>query len=127
MGFRTGSYAKVWEVLPVSDTRTKVRLSISRKVNDEYVQDFGDYVYFSGTGSARKAASLKNGDRIKLGDVDVRNRYDKEKRMTYYYPTVFSFEIVNDGNAHTTPPQKPYSGVDEGEYGEDESGDHLPF
>lgn len=127
MGFRTGSYAKVWEVLPVSDTRTKVRLSISRKVNDEYVQDFGDYVSFSGTASARKAASLKSGDRIKLGDVDVRNRYDANNRKTYYYPTVFTFDIVSSGNAQTASPQNQHGGVDEGEYGEDESGDHLPF
>jgi len=31
MGFRTGAYAKVWEVTPMSDTSTKVRMSISRK------------------------------------------------------------------------------------------------
>lgn len=33
MGFRTGAYAKVWEVTPMSDTSTKVRMSISRKTN----------------------------------------------------------------------------------------------
>ena len=31
MGFRTGAYAKIWEVTPMSDTSTKVRLSVSRK------------------------------------------------------------------------------------------------
>ena len=25
MGFRTGAYAKIWEVTPMSDTSTKVR------------------------------------------------------------------------------------------------------
>lgn len=27
MGFRTGAYAKVWEVTPMSDTSTKVRMA----------------------------------------------------------------------------------------------------
>ena len=30
MGFRTGAYAKIWEVTPMSDTSTKVRMSVSR-------------------------------------------------------------------------------------------------
>lgn len=40
MGFRTGAYAKVWEVTPMSDTSTKVRLSVSRKnkQTNEYSQ-----------------------------------------------------------------------------------------
>ena len=38
MGFRTGAFAKVWEVTPMSDTSTKLRMSISRKnkKTDEY-------------------------------------------------------------------------------------------
>ena len=35
MGFRTGAYAKVWDVTPVGDTSTKVRISISRKNKEE--------------------------------------------------------------------------------------------
>lgn len=31
MGFRTGAFAKVWEVNPTSDTTTELKLSISRK------------------------------------------------------------------------------------------------
>ena len=40
MGFRTGAFAKVWEVTPMSDTSTKLRMSISRKnkKTDEYEQ-----------------------------------------------------------------------------------------
>lgn len=33
MGFRTGAYAKVWEVSPMSDTSTKIRISVSRKIS----------------------------------------------------------------------------------------------
>ena len=39
MGFRKGSYARVWEVQPVSDTNTKIRITISRKdkLTGEYI------------------------------------------------------------------------------------------
>ena len=61
MGFRTGAYAKVWEVTPMSDTSTKVRMSISRKnkQSGEYEQDFSGFVLAIGTAAANKAASLK--------------------------------------------------------------------
>ena len=51
MGFRTGAYAKVWEVTPMSDTSTKVRMSISRKnkQSGEYEQDFSGFVLAIGT------------------------------------------------------------------------------
>lgn len=82
MGFRTGAYAKVWEVTPMSDTSTKVRLSVSRKnkQTNEYEQDFSGFVLAIGTAAAKKAACLKEGERIKLGDVDVTTKYDKEKK-----------------------------------------------
>lgn len=84
MGFRTGAYAKVWEVTPMSDTSTKVRMSISRKnkQSGEYEQDFSGFVLAIGTAAAKKAAGLKEGNRIKLGDVDVTTKYDKEKKIT---------------------------------------------
>lgn len=39
MGFRSGAYAKVWDVSPVSDTATKLRVSISRK--DKNTGEYG--------------------------------------------------------------------------------------
>ena len=93
MGFRKDSYATVWEVKPRSNTMTSARISINRKDKQtgEYVQDFGGYVSFIGTACADKAAKLKPKDRIKLGDVDVTRRYDKEKQKDYYTFKVFSF------------------------------------
>ena len=84
MGFRTGAYAKVWEVTPMSDTSTKVRMSISRKnkQSGEYEQDFSGFVLAIGTAAAKKAAGLKEGNRIKLGDVDVTT-----KRKRLHIPT----------------------------------------
>ena len=116
MGFRNGAYAKVWEVTPVSDTRTRIRLSISRKnkQTEQYEQDFGGFVSFVGTACANKAAKLKQGDRIKLGDVDLQNKYDKEKNTTYYYPTVFSFEPA-DSSAGTDRAEAAQADVDDGD------------
>ena len=51
MGFRSGSFAKVWEVSPVNDTSTKLRISVSRKNKQtgEYEQDFSGFVMCVGT------------------------------------------------------------------------------
>lgn len=78
MGFRTGAYAKIWEVTPMSDTSTKVRMSVSRKNKQtgEYEQDFSGFVLCIGTAAARKAAQLHEGSRIKIGDCDVTTKYD---------------------------------------------------
>lgn len=61
MGFRTGSYATIWSVESATDTRTKARISISRKNKQtgEYDTDFSGFVDFIGTAAARKALTLK--------------------------------------------------------------------
>lgn len=95
MGFRTGSYAKVWSV-DQTDKGTRVNLSVSskNKMTGEYETQFSDFVSFYGE-AKEKAASLKKGDRIRLGDIDVRNRYVKDQGKTYYYPCCFSFEMAD--------------------------------
>lgn len=98
MGFRTGAFCKVWDVTPISDRKTKLRVSISRKNKEgEYLQEFSDFPVCLGTACAAKAARLKPGDVIKLGDVDVSNNYNKERKITYYDFKIFSFEL--DGGA----------------------------
>ena len=126
MGFRKDSFATIWSVEPTSDTLTKARISISRKNRQtgEYENDFGGFVSFVGTAAAKKAARLKERDRIKLGDVDVTNRYDKERNTTFTNFKIFSFEMA-DGvqtqqSKSTTEPQ-PH--VDDGEMDDD----RLPF
>lgn len=123
MGFRTGAYAKVWEVTPMSDTSTKVRMSISRKnkQSGEYEQDFSGFVLAIGTAAAKKAAGLKEGNRIKLGDVDVTTKYDKEKKITYTNFKMFSFEL--DGEESRDSSTEPQPTVDEGEIDDN----RLPF
>lgn len=124
MGFRTGSYAKVWSIDPKTDTNTLVRLSISRKdkQTEEYVQDFSGFVSFVGTVAAKKAACLNEGDRIKLVDVDVTNNYNKEKNITYTNFKCFSFETMND-NVTQNNPTEPQDVVDDGELDDSK----LPF
>ena len=129
MGFRTGSYATIWSVESATDTRTKARISISRKNKQtgEYDTDFSGFVDFIGTAAARKALTLKEKDRIRLGDVDVTNNYNKEKNITYTNFKIFSFEIqaeINSGgggnSGFNTEPQRA---VDSGEIDDSQ----LPF
>lgn len=124
MGFRTGSYCKIWSVEPKRDTVTNCRVSISRKDKNtgEYVQDFGGFVSFLGTSAASKAAKLKEGDSIKLGDIDVTNRYDKERQITYTNFNCYSFELDSDiqnggqgGQQQPAPSVDVNYGIDSGE------------
>lgn len=126
MGFRKDAYATVWSVESKSNTMTRGRISINRKNRQtgEYEQDFSGFVDFIGTAAAHSAASLKERDRIKLGDVDVTNKYDKEKGVTYTNFKIFSFEPasgnVNAAYAHSDAPQPD---VDDGELDDSK----LPF
>jgi len=114
MGFRTGSYCTVWEVEPKSNTMTKARVSISRKNKNtgEYDTDFTGFIDFVGTAAASKALDLKEKTRIKLGDVDVTNRYDKETRREFVNYKVFSFDLADDAPQGTVAPRRE---VDDGE------------
>lgn len=105
MGFRNGAYATVWEVSPISPTMTKGRISISRKdrTTDKYVQDFGGFVVFIGSVAATKALGLKEKDRIRLGDVDVSNSYDKVKKVAYTDFKIFSFEPAEGSGGGSAP------------------------
>lgn len=105
MGFRNGAFASVWSVEPGKGNFTKVRLSISRKNKDgQYEQDFAGYCTFISQAHA-KAARLKEKDRIKLGDVDVSNSYDKDKQKEYVNFKVFDFEMADAAGS-----AKPASG-----------------
>lgn len=132
MGFRTGAFAKVWEVTPMSDTSTKLRISVSRKnkQTDQYEQDFSGFVLCIGTATAAKAAKLKEGARIKLGDCDVSTKYDAERHTSYTNFKVFSFDV--DGEQEEAKPKpKPKAApvdavpdaVDDGEIDDSK----LPF
>ena len=96
MGFRSNTHARVWSVEPGRGKFTKVNLSVSRKNKEtgQYETDFSDFCMFIGEAHA-KAALLKRGDRIRLGDVDVSNRYDKAADKKYVDYKVFSFDLAD--------------------------------
>lgn len=85
MGFRPNSWATCWGVECKSDTLTVGRISTSRKnkQSNEYEQDFSGFVSFIGTATAKKAANLKEKDRIKLGEVEVTTKYDEANKKSY--------------------------------------------
>lgn len=121
-GFRSNSYATVWSVERISDAMTKGRISISRKnrTTGQYEQDFGGFVSFAGTACASKALRLKERDRIKLGDVDVTNRYDKESGKSYTNFLIYSFEQ----DSPTPQPSEPETRDD---FTPEPDTDNLPF
>ena len=128
MGFRKGAYAKIWEVSPVSDVCTKVRMSISKKAQDgTYTTDFSGFVFIVGTAAASKAAKLKEGDKIRVGETDVSTKYDKKAGKNYTNFKMFDFELPQQGEtqaatkatAKAPTQQQPDSG--------EADGSQLPF
>lgn len=105
MGFKQGSYMKLWEVTP-GERSTKVRGSISKKnkQTNEYEQDFSGFVTLAGT-AHKEAANLKVGDTVRIGDCDVTSRYDKEKKKEYINFTVYSF--ADNGEKKDASAAKP--------------------
>ena len=132
MGFRSGAYATVWSVERISDVNTKCRISISRKNRQtgEYTDDFNGFVSFFGTANASKALALKQRDRIRLGDVDVRSTYDREKKITYYNFNIYSFEMAGNfassGGAQNVAESHVQQAIDSAGDG-DLDDDRLPF
>lgn len=117
MSFKTNGYLTIWEVTPVSDTLVKARVSSSRKnrQTNEYETDFSGFITFNGTSAANKARGLRERDRIKLGDVDVTTKYDKERNVTYTNFRVWSFEMANESGSasHSNEPSNPADEVNE--------------
>lgn len=128
MGFRQGSFAKCWAVEPKSNTHTQLRISISRKNREtgEYEQDFSGFVSCVGTAAAKKAACLKEGDRIRLGDVDVTTTYNAERKQSYTNYKIFSFQTENEIE-NETPKESNNTPVDEVEPEPVEEEPDLPF
>ena len=100
--FANNAYAKVWEVKPSDNGKSKqVRLSTSRKKEDgSYEQDFSGFVRFVGKANE---LDIKADDRVQLLSVGVTNNYVKEKSTTYTNYTCFDAKIAeNNGNSGTS-------------------------
>lgn len=105
--FTNNVYATVWSVEPSqSGNFTKVRLSTSSKNADgNYEQDFGDFCMFVGKAN-EPARKLKVKDKIKISRCGVKNRYVKDKNVTYYDFVVFEFEMADGSGSVNTPAKK---------------------
>lgn len=112
MGFRNGAYASVFSVVKGSGNFYDVRLCTSRKNRStgNYEQDFGGFVRFVGN-AAEKISKYEGADsknlggnpivRVKLGDVDTTNTYNKEKKITYTNHVVFTFDYPNGDDSQS--------------------------
>lgn len=107
MGFSNGNYAKIWEVNPISDRMTKLKISISKKNKEtgEYETRFNGFAAVCGAALASKARKLKEGDVIKLGRVDVENHYDKEKKREFINYYIYDYELQEQGGPKIAKPE----------------------
>lgn len=113
--FRNGAYCTIWGVSRDERGNVNVELSTSRKDKNtgEYSTDFSSkFVRFFGD-AGDKAMSLERGDRIKIAECGVTNRYDKEKERTYTNFYVFDWEHTGDGNLKPKPNNEAFDGSDE--------------
>ena len=95
MGFRQNSFAKVWRFEDKGNYAV-VELSTSKKnkQTDQYETDFqSKFVRFIGQAHT-DIIGLADGVKIKLGDVEVTNSYNKETKVAYTNFLVFSFEVA---------------------------------
>lgn len=100
--FANGSYVTVWEVKRVEDNYADVQISTSRKVNGSYEQDFGAIVRFVGE-AKNVVVNKKAKEKVRIIECAVSNKYNKEKKVTYWNPVVFKCEDVNGGAKQTKP------------------------
>lgn len=102
-----------------------MQLSTSKKSKDglKYDTDFTGFCNLVGH-AHNKAADLKEGDKIKIGDFEVTNSFNKEKKITYTNIAIFEYEVPG---ATTTPtPQTPPPNNKKYQ-DEDSDPDSMPF
>lgn len=112
MGFRTGAYAKVWKTEDKGNYSV-VELSTSKKNKQtgKYETDFnGKFVRFIGQAHT-DIKKYGDGIKIKLGDVEVTNSYNKETKISYTNFLVFSFE-AEESNTNTNAGSLPTGNED---------------
>ena len=95
MGFKTGGFAKVWKSEDKGNYSV-VDISTSKKntKSGEFETDFSNkFVRFIGKAHT-DIKNLADGSKIKLGDIEVTNSYNKETKVNYTNFMVFSFEVA---------------------------------
>lgn len=104
--FANNSYGKVWKIFPKEKPEQKftmIQLSTSKKnkQTNKYETDFSGFVRLIGD-AEKKAETLEADDRIKLLNVGVTNKYDKETRKTTTNHLCFDFEIASENKSKSS-------------------------
>lgn len=100
MGFRQNGYFTVWGTT-IYEKYTVVELSSSKKnkQSGKYETDWSSrFVKFIGQ-AHKDAVALKRNDRIRIGECEVTNKFDKAKGIMYTDYLVFNYTL----EATTTP------------------------
>ena len=101
MAFRNNAIATLWNnndwgtVIKFSDKYADIQMSTQKKnrLTNEYETDFSSKVRCLGKAfETLKTLELREKFRIKLLDVEVTNKYDKEKKVMYVNYLVWDLE-----------------------------------
>lgn len=137
MGLRGGkdlSYstlATFWKVQRVADNgkTCDVQISISKKnkQSGEYETDFSGFVKFCGENLVKFAQSLQEKDKIDIESFELTNKYDKEKKVTYYNVSVFAAKKHEFDNNGMNKTEKVGGKEDFMQIPDDVNDSYLPF
>jgi len=135
MGFRNGAIATVWgetrETRSPNFVTRQISIRTRNKTTGEFEKEFGGYVGFAGAANVEKIKKIKERELIKLGSVDVTQRFTNGKEYVNY--TVFDFEpYVREEGAQNKPQanvqaQTDANPVDGGDNEFDVTSEELPF
>ena len=129
MGFRSGAYAKVWSVRPISDTMMSINISTSKKnkQTEKMEKDFSGFATCIGTAAVKKAMALREGDVIIIGDCEVKMTYGDDNRPVYTNYNIYSFEVAENNKPKSAGNSSYQKRVDEGVDHNPVEDSHLPF
>ena len=139
MAFSNGSYGKIWSFEDKGKYGT-VNLSTSKKNKDtdQYETDF-QHKFVTVAGEAynflKSNGVTKDGLRVKIVSCAVTNKYDPDKKVTYWNPVVFALEDANGGSSPATKsgnkkaaaPAKKTANKNDHAVLEDDEDSPLPF
>lgn len=98
--FQNDTYAKIWSVEDKGNyTVCQISTSKKNKQTGKYETDFADKVRFVGKAHGQRPQAEQ---KIKLLNTAVGNRYDKEKKKTYYSFVVFDYSLEGEQPAQYT-------------------------
>ena len=126
MGFGTGKFAKVWKVENKGKySVAEMSTSKKNKETDKYETDWSNkFVRLVGTANDQ-AKLFKDGESVKIGNCEVTNKYDKDKKITYTNYVIFNFEGIETKGSNNKSQNSTNTGfTPTTNYEED---DDLPF